>query len=102
LLIQEVKQLFVLGDSSFVFEEEMELLENVNQENFTGVVLTSEEHVLVFLVELSYDLGVNSLLELVLLDLWREESISILLWLGHERFFVFLNLAVIKQVLSLL
>lgn len=102
MLIQEVKQLLVLGDSSFVFEEEMELLENVNQENFTGVVLTSEEHVLVFLVELSYDLGVNSLLELVLLDLWREESISILLWLGHERFFVFLNLAVIKQVLSLL
>lgn len=102
MLIQEVKQLLVLGDSSFVFEEEMELFENVNQENFTGVVLTSEEHVLVFLVELSYDLGVNSLLELVLLDLWREESISILLWLGHERFFVFLNLAVIKQVLSLL
>lgn len=102
MLIQEVKQLLVLGDSSFVFEEEMELLENVNQENFTGVVLTSEEHVLVFLVELSYDLGVNSLLELVLLDLWREKSISILLWLGHERFFVFLNLAVIKQVLSLL
>ena len=102
MLIQEVEQLLVLGDSSFVFEEEMKLLENINQENFTGVVLTSEEHVLVFLVELSYDLGVNSLLELVLLDLWREESISILLWLGHERFFVFLNLAVIKQVLSLL
>ena len=70
MLIQEVEHLLVLGDSSFVFEEEMELFENVNQENFTGVVLTSEEHVLVFLVELSYDLGVNSLLELVLLDLW--------------------------------
>lgn len=101
LLVQEVEELLVPDSSPSVLEEEVEFLKDVDQEDLSDVVLASEEHVLVLLVELSDGLSVDSLLDWVVW-LWREEPVSVLLWLGHERLFISLDLAVVKEVLGLL
>lgn len=95
----------------------MEFFQNINEVDLTSMVLTGEENVLVLLVKLSDGLWVNFLFNQrlihLILDRWREESVSILLrLLSLERlsfnFIVFnegvfstLNLRVVKEVLSL-
>ena len=101
LLVKEVEELLVPDSSPSVLEEKVELLEDIDQEDLSDVVLASEEDVLILLVELSDGLSVDPLLDRVVY-LRGEEPVSVLLWLGHERLFVTFDLAVVKEVLGLL
>ena len=62
----------------------MEFLQYVNEVDLTSKVLTGEENILILLVKLSDGLWVNFLfnqsqrLVHLILDDWREESISVL------------------------
>jgi hypothetical protein len=58
LLIQEVEKLLVLQQSSFIFEKEVELLKNINKEDFTSVILACEKNILILLVKFSDGLWV--------------------------------------------
>ena len=80
-LFKESIKLFVLNLGVLVRIKEMESLNNINEVRFTGQVLAHEEGILILLVEFSdfssAGLALDSLRSCVL-DIWGEESISIL------------------------